>query len=251
MVGSTEAESPVLEELGLAIADQGAFTGREGGTGALCTWFEDEKGSKVGLRGREGMREGCSGPRGFLGGVPGGLTGRLAAWEKSSLMMCRRARRLKARREGQELTFAAPASCEPLASAFACSLAPVSTLSVALDIVFRLSLGLASPAGHLSRVSTAKLSAGLGPCPKPAARSPTRRERRTRAVSPYPDSARSRAPTSNAPYSLGRSTATRPTSRNPFPPEEKAPTLSSRFAEILTRTKTAGSDTPVMSPGDR
>lgn len=193
------------------------------------------------------MREGCSGPRGFLGGVPGGLTGRLAAWEKSSLVMCRRARRVKARREGQELTFAAPASCEPLASAFACSLAPVSTLSVALDIVFRLSLGLASPAGRINR----EIKCRSRPCRKPAARSPTRRERRTRAVRPYPDSARSRAPTSNAPYSLGRSTATRPTSRNPFPPEEKAPTLSSRFAEILTRTKTAGSDTPVMIPGDR
>lgn len=110
----------------------------------------------------KGCGKGVRAPEGFSADVPGGLTGRLAAWEKSSLVMCRRARRVKARREGQELTFAAPASCEPLASAFACSLAPVSTLSVALDIVFRLSLGLASPAGHLSRVSTAKLSAGLG-----------------------------------------------------------------------------------------
>ena len=154
----------------------------------------------------KGCGKGVRAPEGFSADVPGGLTGRLAAWEKSSLVMCRRARRVKARREGQELTFAAPASCEPLASAFACSLAPVSTLSVALDIVFRLSLGLASPAGRINR----EIKCRSRPCRKPAARSPTRRERRTRAVRPYPDSARSRAPTSNAPYSLGGSTATTP-----------------------------------------
>ena len=66
---------PPCAGLDLTIADQGAFTGREGGTGALCTWFEDGKGSKVGLRGRKGMREGCSGARGFLGGCPGRVNG--------------------------------------------------------------------------------------------------------------------------------------------------------------------------------
>ena len=65
---------PPCAGLDLTIADQGAFTGREGGTGALCTWFEDGKGSKVGLRGRKGMRAGCSGARGFLGGCPGRVT---------------------------------------------------------------------------------------------------------------------------------------------------------------------------------
>jgi hypothetical protein len=93
-----------------------------------------------------------------------------------------------------------------LSSTFACVLAPVSTLSVALDMVFdALSVSLLSRVAYVTRNLVP-----VSPSRKPAARSPTRRERRTRAVRPYPDSARSRAPRSNAPYSSGGSTAATP-----------------------------------------
>lgn len=175
----------------LTIADQGAFTGREGNTGALCTWFEGTMGCEVSFWGRMARRDGYRAPEGF-----GENTGRLSLHGNFLVSMRRRARRGGARRDVWKLTFAAPASCEPLSSTFACVLAPVSTLSVALDMVFdALSVSLLSRVAYVTRNLVP-----VSPSRKPAARSPTRRERRTRAVRPYPDSARSRAPRSNAPY---------------------------------------------------
>ena len=175
----------------LTIADQGAFTGREGNTGALYTWFEGTMGCEVSFWGRMVRRDGYRAPEGF-----GENTGRLSLHGNFLVSMRRRARRGGARRDVWKLTFAAPASCEPLSSTFACVLAPVSTLSVALDMVFdALSVSLLSRVAYVTRNLVP-----VSPSRKPAARSPTRRERRTRAVRPYPDSARSRAPRSNAPY---------------------------------------------------
>jgi len=77
----------------LTIADQGAFTGREGNTGALCTWFEGTMGCEVSFWGRMVRRDGYRAPEGF-----GENTGRLSLHGNFLVSMRRRARRGGARR---------------------------------------------------------------------------------------------------------------------------------------------------------